>query len=135
MSIPKDPTADCTLHITMGGPTLSDFLHTMTGVEFRVAEGKRQILLPNGATIIPMPVLRINGFNEAGISEMFTGDIDIIPALRESNLYKREMAGGHVVQSCVSFLVQADQDSDVVMELTLGRDSGDEMALRLYSRK
>jgi len=133
MSIPKDPTADCIIHVNMGGPTLPNIIHQMTGVKIRVLERKRQVLLPNGATITPMPAVRINGLNDATLDQLFTETTDIVMALRASNLYKREMAGRCAFESCVSFHVPVDENTDVVMDLTLNRELGEKVAVQLYA--
>lgn len=133
MSIPKVPTADCIIHINMGGPTLPKIIQQMTGVEIRVLEGKRQVLLPNGATVTPIPAVRINGLNDANLDRLFSNKPDIAVALRTSNLYKRKMAGGCVSESCVSFLVPVNENSDVVMDLTVNRELGEKIAVRLFT--
>ncbi|KAK6379778.1 hypothetical protein LTS17_005851 [Exophiala oligosperma] len=108
----------------MAGPTSSDIICTITGANLGVEEGKRKVILSNGST-----------FNEAGINSIFSGAVDLLAALKAGNLYRREMAGEQVVPSCVSFLVPADVGSDVTMELTLGRELGEQLALKLYGRR
>ncbi|KAJ9647627.1 hypothetical protein H2204_000257 [Knufia peltigerae] len=135
MSIPQDPTADCVLALQMAGPTSSDIICTITGANLGVEEGKRTVILSNGSTVSSNSTICINKFNEAGINSIFSGAVDLLAALKAGNLYRREMAGEQVVPSCVSFLVPADVGSDVTMELTLGRELGEQLALKLYGRR
>jgi hypothetical protein len=134
MTIPRESTADYILHMVMGGPTLPDIIYKMTGVELRTVEGMRQALFPNGSTLTPMPVVRINGVNEVGIDQLLSTELpEIVPGLRTSNLYRKEKAAGPLLRSCVSFIVPADSKSDVVMELTLGCALGNKTALQLFA--
>lgn len=135
MTVPTDPTADYILHTNMAGPTVPDIIYKMTGVKLRTIEGNRQILFPNGSTLTPNPVVRINGINDDGFNNLFppTRESDLVPGLKSSNLYKKEKAGEPLLDSCVSFIVPADSESDVIMELALGYDLGTKIAVQLYA--
>ncbi|CZR66414.1 uncharacterized protein PAC_16315 [Phialocephala subalpina] len=132
MTFPPDPTADCTIRICLGGSTVADILRRCTGVELAKNNGLYRILLSNGAYLVPSPYLRVNGLDENGLNGLFGDKTEA--AIRTGNVYKRQMSGEPVIQSCISFLISADAQKDVVLELMLGRELGGKIADELFSR-
>lgn len=136
MVIPIDPTADCTMRIYLGGPTVPGLIRDMTGAELGVTDGVQHVVMPNGSRLVPGPVpgpfLLIDGFTEEGIDRALPPGTEMAAALRTGNTYRKEKAGEWVPRSCVSFLVPADPGAGVVFELTIGRELGNKIRDKLY---
>jgi hypothetical protein len=137
MTVSSTPTADHTLCMNLGGPEALHVIQQLTGVEVRTMEGKREVLFPNGSSLIPIPVIRISGLRETGIDELFPWaddkHLNIAEALRTSNRYRKQQAAEPNAGSCVSFLVPADETSDIVAELALGFELGNKIAIELFA--
>ncbi|GLA72117.1 hypothetical protein AtubIFM55763_002637 [Aspergillus tubingensis] len=135
MTVPPDPTGEPVLIIYLGEPSASDIIQKMTGVELHVVDNVRHVCLQNGIRVVPTPSMRINGFTEKGIDEV----LPPLPsplfatALRSGTLYKKEKAGESFSRSSVSFIVPAEHDADIIMELTLGREWGDKIQKTLFT--
>ncbi|KAJ5260466.1 hypothetical protein N7478_012071 [Penicillium angulare] len=135
MDVPTDPISEPILKIYLGEPGASDIIQKMTGVELHVVDKVRHVCLQNGIRVVPTPYMRINGFTEKGIDEIFTPlPSDLIgTALRSGTLFKKEKAGESFSRSSVSFIVPEGHDADIIMELTLGRELGDKVQKTLFT--
>lgn len=135
MAVPTDPTGEPVLKMHLGEPGASDIIQKMTGVELHVVDKVRHVCLQNGIRVVPKPSMRINGFTEKGIDEIFPPLPSplIATALRSGTLYKKEKAGESFSRSSVSFIVPELHDADIIMELTLGRELGDKIQKTLFT--
>lgn len=132
MSVPADPTSDSTLSINFGGPAGSQIIRELTGVELQVIDGVQHVRLQNGIRVIPFPFMRLDGFTDEGIDRVFPTDNKIAAALRKGDLYAKEKIGESVPRSCVSFVISAQPDADVILELVLGRELSDKIQKDLF---
>lgn len=123
-----DPLFDSTARLRMVGEGVDTIIHEMTGTELKIVNGVTWLELPNGIRLVPAPFIRIQGTSHHLIRRILAPDHPIAQALQAGILYKREVSDLPTERSSVSFIIQANPIYPVVMEVSIGRDMGDEMS-------
>lgn len=118
MIIPRDQIGNCVLYVHIGGCTVAGIIRDVNGAELRVSDKLQYVVLANGTHLVPFRTIEVNSFTEEGIDILGT---DVAAEIRTSILYKKEKGVNIVLGSCVSFVIPADPDANIILNLTLGR--------------
>jgi hypothetical protein len=113
---PNDPSADIIVRTHLGGPSAVDIIRELTGAELKIHNGKQQVVLSNGILITPMPFIHLDGFEDKGVEHLFppSHEVGFLGAFRTGNTYKKEKKKEPVPKSCISFLILANPEADIL---------------------